>query len=506
MKKYNPIQANRFGFIATVILALLSSVYGQGYLQMENEVTKHTLGNGLRVLILERHDVPVVSFVTWANVGAVNEVKGITGISHLFEHMAFKGTRTIGTNDLEAELQAMAKADEAFVAWRDEYARGDLADSTKLEQLQAAHRQAVEEAKKYVVSNEFAKAIETAGGVGMNAGTSYDQTVYFFSLPSNKVELWMSLESDRFLNPVLREFFTEKEVVMEERRRTRENQPVGKLLEEFLAAAYKAHPYGEPVVGHMSDLKAISRQDAEAYFRQHYTPHNLVLGIVGDVNTPEVLELLDTYWGRLPEGDKPRPVFTREPAQLGYKRIEVEDAMQPIVIIGYHRPNALHKDSAVLDAITDVLGQGRTSRLYKTMIKEKKIAVAVNAISGLTEKYSGLFVFLAVPAQGHTTDECEAAIYEEIDKIIKEPLTAEELTAVKTRAKANFLRGLDSNQGLALQLCRAETLFGDYREMFHEVEKIEAIKENDIRRVAEEIFSKRNRTVAVIVPPAEADQ
>ncbi|HPG84023.1 MAG TPA: pitrilysin family protein [bacterium] len=488
-----------------LLLLATAGLQAQGYLDLQNQVVKHTLDNGLRLLILERHEAPVVSFVTYADVGAVNESEGITGISHIFEHMAFKGTRTIGTKDLEAELKAMAKEDETYCAWRAEFALGALADPAKLQELDQAHKAAVAEAKQYVVTNELGQAIEQAGGTGMNAGTSYDQTVYFYNLPSNKVELWMSLESDRFLNPVLREFYTEKEVIMEERRLTTDNQPIRKLLEEFLAAAYKAHPYGEPVIGHMSDIKTISRQDAIDYFKIHYTPANLVLAVVGDVKAAEVIRLAETYWGRLPKSPQRRPVFTAEPPQLGQKRIEVEDAMQPILLLGYHRPSVYHPDAAALNAISDVLGSGRTCRLYKSMVKEKKIAVAVAAIAGLTEKYDNLYLFLAVPAQGHTTAECETAILEELEKLKKEPLTAEELAAVKTRAKASFLEGLDSNSGLAQQLADAEVRYRDYREMFKQVPKIEAIQAADIQRVAEEIFTRRNSTVAVIVPPAKAD-
>ncbi len=492
-------------FFMTVFLTPFT-LFAQGYLELENKVVKHTLPNGLRVLILERPNAPVVSFVTWANVGAANEVKGITGIAHLFEHMAFKGTHNVGTKDINAELKAMAKEDETFDAWLAEYRKGSLADQEKLKKLEEIHKEAVDEARQYVKSNELGEAIQFAGGTGLNAGTGYDATIYFYNLPSNKIELWMSLESDRFLNPVLREFYTEKQVVMEERRLRTESQPVGKLLEEFLAAAYKAHPYGEPVVGHMSDLIPLRRERANTFFRTHYTPQNLVLAIVGDVKSDKVIKTLDTYWARIPHGPEREPVVTKEPPQLGQKRIEVEDRMQPIILIGYHRPDGLHKDAAVLDAITDILGQGRTSRLYKSLVKEKKIAVAAIAISGITMgKYPGLFLFLAVPAKDHTNEECEDAMYAEIDRLKNELITPEELTAVKTRAKVNFLRGLDSNSGLAQQLAAAETIYGDYHEMFRQVAKIEAITAEDIQRVAKEYFKKRNRTVSMIVPLEESE-
>ncbi len=497
-------QVKAAALTALIVVFAVSSLLGQGYLELEDKVERVTLDNGLRVLLLERHDAPVVSFVTWANTGAANEVKGITGMAHLFEHMAFKGTRTIGSTNIEAELDAMEKEDETFIAWLEEYRKGRRADSTRLAELEAEHEQAVKKARQYVVSNEFGKIIQQEGGSGLNAGTGYDATVYFYNLPSNKPELWMSLESDRFLHPVLREFYTEKEVVMEERRMRTESQPVGMLVEEFLAAAYKAHPYGEPVVGHMSDLITLRREEAREFYKTNYTPPNLVCAIVGDFDSKKIKKQLETYWGRIPKGPEREPIDTVEPPQKGQKRIEVENQMQPIVAIGYHRPDRLHKDAAVFDAITDILGQGRTSRLYKRLVKEEKIAIQATAISSLTYgKFPGLFIFLLVPSSGHTNEECEQALYEEIEKLQTEPLTKEELEAVKTRAKVNFLRGLDSNSGLARQLAAFETLNGDFHEMFRQTEQIEAITAEDIQRVAKEHFNKRNRTVAMIVNPDE---
>ena len=485
------------------ILIIPAMLFAQGYLELENKVVKHTLANGLTALILERHDAPVVSFVTWADVGAVNEVKGITGIAHLFEHMAFKGTKSFGSKDIEAELQMMAKEDETFSAWLAEYRKGARADQEKLKELEKIHKKAVDEARQFVESGELDKAIQLAGGAELNAYTSYDQTVYYYSLPSNKVELWMSLESDRFFDPVLREFYTEKQVVMEERRMG-ENQPLGKLVEDFLNAAYKAHPYGGSVIGHMSDLQTITRGEAESFFKTHYTPQNLVLAIVGDVKTKDVIKMLDSYWARISGKAKREPVDTVEPPQSGQKRIELEDKMQPIIVVGYHRPDGFHKDAAALDAITDILGVGRTSRLYKSLVKEKKIAIETLAISGITTgKYPGLFIFLAVPSKGHSTEECEIAMYAEIDRLKNELISQQELVAVKTRAKVNFLSNLGSNIGLAEQLAGAETLYGDYRQMFRQVDKIEAITADDIQIATKKYFKKRNRTVGIIVPPEQ---
>ncbi|MBN1998824.1 insulinase family protein [candidate division KSB1 bacterium] len=490
-------------FLWTLLLVFVPLAgFTQGYLEFEQKIEKVTLPNGLVVLLLEKHEAPVVSMVTFADVGAANEVKGITGIAHLFEHMAFKGTTTVGTEDIKAEKKAMEKEDNTFNAWLTEYRKGDKADKEKLAILQEEHKSAMEKAREYVVSNELGQAIEIAGGSGLNAGTGYDLTVYFYNLPSNKLELWMSLESDRFLNPVLREFYTEKNVVMEERRMRVESSPFGRLVEEFLCIAYKAHPYGEPAVGHMSDLMTITRQDALDFFKTNYTPQNLVLAIVGDFQTKNVKKLLQTYWGRIPAGPEREPVDTVEPPQLGQRQVEVDDFMQPIVIIGYHRPDRLHKDNAVLDAISDLLGTGRTCRLYKSLVKDKKIAIQIQAVSGVTSlKYPGLFAFIAVPSQGHTIQECEDSVYEEINRLKTEPVPRDELAALKTRAKVNFLRSLEGNQGLAFQLATSEGLDGDFHAMFKQVEKIEAITPEDIQRVSKQVFSRRNRTVAKIVPP-----
>lgn len=483
-----------------LVLALPAFSFAQGFEDLEKSVTEYTLSNGLKLIIMERHQAPVVSFCTYANVGAVNESKGITGISHLFEHMAFKGTKTIGTKNYQAEIEAMQKQDSLFNEILKERRKGKRADQQRLKNLGEEFAQAQEEAVKYVVSNEFGTVVEQEGGVGLNAGTGYDATFYFYNLPSNKLELWMSLESDRFLNPVLREFFKEKDVVMEERRLRTESNPGGKLFEEFLSTAYKAHPYGEPIIGHMSDIQAYTREDAEKQFREYYVPNNLIIGIVGDVKPKKVIKLAETYFGRIPRGPEPKPVVTVEPEQLGERRVQVEDKAQPILVMGYHKPSAAHPDDAVFDAISDYLGGGRSSRLYKSLVKEKRIAVAAFAIPGLPgTKYPNLFTFLAIPSKDHTNQECEEAIYEEIEKLKTELITPDDLKAIRTKARANFIRRLESNQGLAMQLTTYQAVLGDWRELFGQLNKINQITAEDIKRVANEYFKKTNRTVAELV-------
>lgn len=491
--------------IGAALLLFVMAVVGpksaeaQDLAAFEKRMTEFTLDNGLKFLVLERHEAPVVSFHTYADVGAVDEVKGITGLAHLFEHMAFKGSKTLGTKDYEAEAKAMAKVDELFLAIKAERRRGDRADKERLEELQKQLEEAREEAQEYLVHDEFEEVYVREGGAGFNAYTSYDATQYIVSLPSNKTELWMSMESDRFLNPVLREFYKEKDVVMEERRLGVESQPIGRLLEEFLAIAYKAHPYGEPVIGHMSDLETLTRSEAEAFFSEYYGPSNLTVAIVGDVNPQEIRNLAEKYFSRVPSDPKPDPVETVEPPQLGQRRVVVEDPAQPFVLIGYHKPSINHPDNAVFDAITDIVGIGRTSRLYKSLVKEKKIAVAASGFPGMPgDKYPSLFLFYAVPARGRTNQECEDAIYAEIDKLKTELVSPDELAKAKTRSRASLIRQLASNSGLAAQLTFYEVVTGDWRNLFKQLDDIDKVQAEDIQRVAKEYFTTKNQTVGII--------
>ncbi|MFH1336372.1 MAG: pitrilysin family protein [Candidatus Zixiibacteriota bacterium] len=468
--------------------------------EIENSVTEYTLSNGLKFIILERHEAPVVSFCTYANVGSNNEVTGITGISHMFEHMAFKGTSTIGTKDYGSEQKAMAKEDSLFDEILKERDKGERVDQERLKNLGEEFAKAQDEARGYVISNQLGSIVEEEGGVGLNAFTSNDQTCYIYSFPSNKLELWMSLESDRFVHPVLREFYKEKDVVMEERRLGVESNPFGKLFEEFMAAAYKAHPYHHEVVGHMSDLESMSRQQAEEYLKKYYVPNNLTIGIVGDVNPQEVITLAEKYFGTIPKGEYPPPVRTKEPEQLGEKRVEVEDKSQPILVVGYHRPNVNDPDDPAFNAIADYLGGGRTSQLYKILVKEKKIAVAVGVIPTLPgEKYPSLIAIYAVPAKDHTNRECEDMIYQEIEKIKTDTVSTSDLAAIKTRAKVNFLKQLKSNLGMAIQLTSYQAISGDWRNLFDQLDLINEVTASDIERVANQYLKKSNRTVAELV-------
>jgi predicted Zn-dependent peptidase len=484
---------------ALLLLLVCSHLSAQDLASFEERTTVHVLDNGWTFIIHERPGAPVFSFSTQADVGSAQEVPGITGLAHMFEHMAFKGTPNIGTRDYEAEKRALEAVEEAYQAYNRERL-SPQPDQEKLEKLLAEFRQKQEEAAQYVVQNEFDEIIDAAGGVGLNAGTGADMTIYFYSLPANKVELFAYLESERFLHPVFREFYVERDVVQEERRMRTESQPIGRLVEQFVSAAFAAHPYGQPVVGHMSDLQSFTVTDAEQFFRTYYVPSNLVTSVVGSVTASELIPVLEKYFGRVPTGSPPPPLRTVEPPQTAEKIVIMKDPAQPFYLEGYHKPAVTHPDQAIFDAIDDVLSNGRTSRLYRSLVRDKQIALSTQSFSGFPgQKYPHLWAAYAMPARGITNEQVRDAIREEIERLKNEDVTDEELDRFKTRARADLIRGLGSNQGLANQLVSYQTLFGDWRELFRYLDKLEAVTKEDIRRVANETFRDSNRTVAMIV-------
>jgi predicted Zn-dependent peptidase len=481
-----------------LFLALAITSRGQDLASFEKRVTLKALDNGLTVLVVERPEAPVFSFFTHVDVGADHEYPGITGLAHMFEHMAFKGTDKIGTTDYAAEKVALEKVEQAYQAYDRERRKEVGRDDKKLAELEKAWKDAIAAAQKYVVENQFGEVVEQKGGVGLNAFTTNEETGYHYSFPSNEVELWAYLESERFLHPVFREFYKEREVVHEERRLS-ESQPFGRLEEQFLGTAFIAHPYGRPVLGWPSDLESFSETDAENYYRKYYIPANMVVTLVGDVKAGEVMPIMEKYFGRLPAKPKPEPLRTVEPPQNAERIVILHETSQPVFIEGYHKPGARDKDDAVYDALQDLMSNGRTSRLYRSLVRDKKIAVFSGGFNGLPgAKYPNLFVFFAVSTPGHTPEEIRDAIHSEIDRVKKEDITDEELEMIKTRAKADLVRGLGDNEGLAYQLGGAQALYGDWREVFHHVDDIGKVSKADIRRVANVTFVESNRTVGMI--------
>jgi len=492
--------------LAALLLPAAVTTAAEGYRDLENQVREFTLDNGIHFMVLERHDVPVFSFRTYVNVGSVNEVTGITGIAHILEHMAFKGTPEIGTTDYKAERKAMAAVDEAFLALKAERSKGARADSTRLAELEQAFADAREKARQYVVSNEFGQIVENNGGNGMNASTACDATNYFYNLPSNRLELWAYLEGSRMSHPVLREFYTEKDgPVTEERRMRTDNNPIGRLIEQFQNLAFSAHPYHHSTIGYMSDIQTVTRQDCLDFYRKWYVGNNMSIAVVGDVDFETVKKLARKYFSDIPGPVRLDPIETVEPEQLGEKRMVIEDESQPVYVCGFHKGGALDPDDAVYDALADILGQGRTSRLYKALVKEQKLCAFVGTFSGYPgTKYPNLMMMFAVPNRDVAIADVEQALFAEIERIKTDGVTQEELDAVKRRARVNFIRSLEGNQGLAGQLGYYQAIYGDWHEMFRQLDKIDAVTVDDVQRVANEIFTAQNRTVAYIEHKSES--
>jgi len=482
-----------------IVLVLAALAAAQDVASFEKRTTVKKLDNGLTVVICERPEAPVFSFFTHVDAGSVQDPLGQTGLAHMFEHMAFKGTDKIGTKDYAAEKVALEKVEQAYAAYIAERDKPVGRDEKKLKDLEKAWKDASAEADKYVKPNEFPQIVEINGGEDLNANTSDDETNYFYSFPENRLELWAYLESERFLHPVMREFYKERNVVIEERRMRVDSNPIGRLLEQFTTAAFQAHEYHRPTIGWMSDLNSFSATDAKKFFDEYYIPSNMVVTVVGDVKASETLPIIEKYFGRIPSRLRPDERTTTEPPQNAERRVVLQDMSQPLYLEGYHRPDYRSPDDAVYDAIADLMSSGRTSRLYRALVRDKKIAADSAGFTGLPgNKYPHLFAFYAFPLPGHKPEEMADAIHVEIEKLKNEDISDEELKMIKTRAKANLIRSLGSNEGLANNLALYQARYDDWRELFRSVDRIDKVTKADIRRVANQTFVPTNRTVGII--------
>ena len=463
--------------------------------RFEKEITVKVLPNGLTLLICDRPEAPVFSYTTFIDAGDVDDPSGDSGLAHMFEHLAFKGTSQIGTTNYAAEKVALAKVEAANNAYEAEYLKPVGRDGQKLAELHKAFLAAQAEAEKYVVPNQFTKVAEQNGAAGVNAETGLDSTMYFWSMPENRLQLWAWLESGRLSDVVPREFYKERDVVMEERRMRTDSNPIGRLVEQFLATAYVAHPYGRSSIGWPSEVSQITATEAMAFHKKYYVGSNVVVAVVGDVNAGKDLPMLEKYFDKVPGGPKPEDLTTVEPKQFAEKSVVIREATQPFYIEGYHRPSYRDPDDAVYDAIQDIMSNGRVSRLYRSLVEKQQIAAEAQGFSPFPgDKYPSLFAFYAVPLPGHTPAQMREAIHKEIDKLKTTDVTDEELAMYKTRARADLLRGLADNQGLANALAEYQTRYGDWRQLFLQLEKVDKVTKADIRRVANQVFVASNRT------------
>ncbi|MBN2565531.1 MAG: insulinase family protein [Candidatus Eisenbacteria bacterium] len=548
------------------VLALLAPVAVAQTL--EEKVTEFELDNGMKFIIVERHEAPVVFCAVGFKVGAIYERPGITGISHLLEHMLFKGTETIGTKDYEAEKVFLDREDALaeqirelmleIEAWRLDYLEQYAKDLTasfsdedraaigsdraleldllvekmeeagpgpelqaltgllesegndyfalflSLKRLEMDLYDVMGEHRELIVSNELWETYMNNGSRMLNAGTSNDGTFYFAYLPANRIELFMLLESDRMANPVFREYYTERDVVMEELRMGL-NDPEGVLYDSFMATAYTASQYGVPVVGWASDVSMITRADLQDYFDRNYAPNNAVGFFAGDVDPEWAKKLAERYFGAIPRGEDLPALTTREPEQQGERRVVVRQDAKPSLMIGYHVPANPHPDSYALNALQSILSSGRTSRFYKGIYEEQGLTrEAPQAWMGPGDRLDPLFMVTADPKEPHTLGEVEAAILRELERVKVEPVSTRELERVWNQDEASLVRALGSNAGLAFRVGFYAALRGDWRALLVDMERLKQVTPEDIMRVASKYLTEENRTVGWLVETESA--
>jgi predicted Zn-dependent peptidase len=468
------------------------------------------------LLLVRREGEPTVAGGWVAHVGSSNERPGITGISHLFEHMMFKGTPTIGTKDYKQDLAIIAEQEKVRDEIRQEeakmraaYRRGEIDDLLKpenktprLTELEKRFDELIAKQRTVLVKNEFDRIYTTAGASGMNAFTNEDMTGYFITVPSNKVELWMWMESERLFHPVFREFYAERDVVFEERRLRTEATPLGKYEETFESMFWESHPYNWPVVGWPSDIPAITKAQADAYYATYYSPQNITLILVGDFEPEKAAAMAERYFGRIPRGKNPVPdVVTLEVPQQAEKRLNAEAEANPQVDILWHTVPFGHADSYPLQVFAQILST-RTGRLYKGLVLGSQVATDAFARQE-SRKWAGLFDAGGEAKEGRRPEEVEQAIYAEMEKLKKEEVPAAELQKVKNNFAAAEYRRMSSNFPILLQLIQNDGR-GDWHEVNEAGTRVQAVTAADVKRVANKYFTKENRAVAIYTRKAGA--
>lgn len=484
--------------ILIVITLLAACASGIQAATLEEKVVEHTMKNGMKLLMVERHTSPTVSAWIRFRVGSVDERSDERGIAHLLEHMLFKGTTTLGTKDFAAEKPILDKIEAVAQELTVEKSRRSKADPVKIAALEKQLASLEADASQYVVKDEFFELYSKNGGTGYNAFTSRDGTTYLISLPSNKLELWAAIESDRLQNAVLREFYTERSVVMEERRRSYDADPESKLWETFVASSFLAHSYGQPTIGWMSDIENLTRSKAEQFFHSYYAPNNAIVAIVGDIDAQKTIALVERYFGAIKPGKEPPPVTAQEPKQAGERRIELLADAEPTLIMGFHKPAIATPDDYVFDVITMILGSGRTSRFYKKLVIEQQIASDIGAFDAPGHRYPNLFIVSANPRAPHTAKEVEDAVLAELELLKTTQVSERDLQRILNNIEYEEARRMGTNGGLARNLTEYEAITGSWRYMSEHRSRIAKVTPADIQRVAAAYFTSENRTVGFI--------
>ncbi|HMV43628.1 MAG TPA: pitrilysin family protein [Leptospiraceae bacterium] len=475
--------------------------------RLKKSIKKVEFENGLRLIMMQNNTSPTLALYAKFKVGSVDETKEIAGTAHLLEHMLFKGTENVGTTNYaeEKKYHILLKATGSELD-KLRLEKKNFEDQEKsipkelLERIKRLERRLkdVEEIqKKFIIKSEDTYIYEQHGQVGFNAYTSHDVTNYQIRLPANRLEIWAKMESDRLKNPILREYYTERDVIMEERRMRVENRGIGLLRERFLELAFGEHAYGQPVIGYESNIPFLDIYETENFFKKYYTPDNMVIAIVGDLDFDKTEAMIKKYFSDLkPSSEKKLGTRVREKMNTGEKRISFAYPGGSILVMGWHKPAYPNRDSSVLDLVDAILTQGTSSRLYRRLALKERLVTSVDAYaSDPGDRYSNLFSIYTQLNSDADPNKVESIIWEEIEKLKKEPVSKEELQRIKNKMTADFLRDIDNNGSLADNLSYYELLTGTWEDLFLSYDKLNNITEEDIQKVVSKYFVKENLTV-----------
>ncbi len=464
---------------------------------LKKNVQTRTLGNGINVIALNRGYSPTLALVISFRVGSADESYRTAGAAHMLEHMLFKGTDVIGTKDYKKEKKLLDEIEAIGEAL--DTLRVSSPGDRRIPVLEKKLKKLESDQAKFVVSSPYDRIYSEIGAVGFNAATSRDMTSYFIEVPSGKLELWAQTESERLRNPVLREYYKERSTVVEERLMRYDSKGLEGLLERFIAAAFIAHPYRHPIIGWESGIRNMSIRDVRDFFRTYYIPSRMTITVVGRQEPEKTFAVIEKYFGRIKAAEEPAPVKTREPATAGELRLEYTFDANPYLLIGWRKPTFPSEADYVCDIIAGILADGKTSRLYRSLVLEKRIAVSVDAWNGFPGvRYDNLFVIAAAPRAGHTPQEVEAAIYEEIAKLAAE-VSREEIEKVVNLNESSMVLDFQSNKGVAATLNYYQTALGDWTYLLRYLDEIKLVTPERVKRTLDTYFVRENRTVGVLV-------
>ena len=452
------------------------------------------LDNGLKVILFPDRQAPITACRIFYVTGSVHEHPGNTGIAHLLEHMLFKGTKKVGIKDPVKDAVLMRKIDDVMARLR----TLSPADTAAMRALRRAHDSLLAQERKLMIKEELWQAYEKEGGTGLNAFTSDLMTAYFVTLPNNKLELFLWLESDRMQNAVLREFYPERDVVMEERRMRVEDSPTGRYWESLMGVFYEAHPYRFPTIGYPSDIRNLTREQADEHYRKYYKPNNAILVLAGDIDPKRALKEVKRYFGSIKRGSEFPPVVTEEPQQPGEKRLTLRKGdAKPRYDLLFHTPGYPHDDLHALDIVEGVLS-GKSGRLYKKLVKDLKIALSAGAGNGL-DKFTSSF-YVSVDLDGNPPlHKVEKAVWEVLHEMGQKPISERELARAKNQVAARSIRSLQNMEELATELAFWE-MKGGWNHINKFPEAVQKVTAQQVQDVCKKYFYRKNSTVGVILP------